>query len=228
MTRIRTLAAAALLLPLSGAGLLVAATPAYAAGISSPGNGVTFSSDQTIHIRADISTTTRTELRLKSPVASSAEQVVDSGAGTLTNNNATLTYDLQTDCATYPSASCSGRAPAPNGTWTIRLTGGASGTSTFVLRIPLANIASDAHAPWKHGKLTEADPPDERRDAAEAPADAAEVRRLIVGLDADAEGRRECVEDARASKQVNERACARHGIRFVVLVAGHDHDGIRT
>ena len=136
MTRIRTLAAAALLVPLSGAGLLVAATPAYAAGISSPGNGVTFTSDQTIRIRADISTTTRTELRLKSPVAGSAEQVVDSGAGTLTNNAATLDYDLQTDCATYPSPSCSGRAPAHNGTWTVRLSGGASGTSTFVLRIP--------------------------------------------------------------------------------------------
>ena len=142
MTRIRTLAAAGLLLPLSGVGLLVAATPAYAAGIVSPGNGVTFTSDQTIRIRADISTTTRTELRLKSPVASSAEQVVDSGAGTLTNNSATLDYDLQTDCMTYPSASCSGRAPAPNGTWTVRLSGGASGTSTFVLRIPPRTPAS--------------------------------------------------------------------------------------
>jgi hypothetical protein len=144
VTRIRTLAAAGLLLPLSGVGLLLAATPAYAAGIVSPGNGVTFTSDQTIRIRADISTTTRTELRLKSPVASSPEQVVDSGAGTLTNNNATLDYDLQTDCATYPSASCSGRAPAPNGTWTVRLSGGASGTSTFVLRIPPRTPASVA------------------------------------------------------------------------------------
>jgi hypothetical protein len=129
---------AALLAPLGAAGLVVVAVPALAAGIVSPGNGVTYTTDTNIAIRADINTTTRTELRLKDPAPGSAEQVVDSGAGTLTNNAATLSYNLDTGCATYPSPSCSGRAPARNGTWTVRLSGGASGTSTFVVRIPPA------------------------------------------------------------------------------------------
>jgi uncharacterized membrane protein YgcG len=133
----RRLLALALLAPLTGAGLLVAATPAYAAGsITAPGAGVVYSSDTTVRMRAEISTTDTTQLRLKSPVASSVEQVVDSGSGTLTNNSAALAYDLDTSCATFPSSSCSGRAPAANGVWTIRLTGGATDRSTFVLRIP--------------------------------------------------------------------------------------------
>lgn len=137
MTAVRRLLAFALLTPLTGAGLLVAATPAYAAGsITAPGAGVVYNSDTTVRMRAEISTTDATQLRLKSPVASSAEQVVASGSGTLTNNNAVLTYDLDTSCATFPSPSCSGRAPATNGVWTVRLTGGATDSSTFVLRIP--------------------------------------------------------------------------------------------
>ncbi len=145
MRTVRALTAAALLAPLAAAGLVAVATPALAAGITSPGNGVTYATDTTIAIRADISTTTRTELRLKDP--SGAEQVVDSGAGTLTNNAATLSYDLDTSCATYPSPSCSGRAPARNGTWTVRLAGGATGSSTFVVRIaPAAPTSVAANA----------------------------------------------------------------------------------
>jgi len=133
----RRLLAVALLAPLTGAGLLVAATPAYAAGsITAPGAGVVYSSDTTVRMRAEISTTDATQLRLKSPVASSAEQVVDSFSGTLTNTNTVLTYDLDTSCATFPSPNCSGRVPAANGVWTLRLTGGATDSSTFVLRIP--------------------------------------------------------------------------------------------
>ena len=134
MTGRRRLAALALLGPLVGSGLVAMASPAYAAGISSPSDGVTFTAQTTVRIRADVSTTNRTELRLKSPTG--AEQVVDSGAGTITNNAVSLAYDLDTDCATYPSPSCSGRAPAVNGTWGVRLAGGATDSSTFVLRIP--------------------------------------------------------------------------------------------
>lgn len=139
MTRIRRaargLGVLALGVPLSGAGLLLAAAPAYAGGgITAPGDAVVYDLDTTVRIRADITGTTKVDLKLKSPTG--APQVVDSGQGTITNNNASLSYDLDTSCADYPSASCSGRAPAPNGTWTITLSGGATDSSTFVLRIP--------------------------------------------------------------------------------------------
>lgn len=137
MTRTaRALALVALSAPLAGAGLLAAASPAVAGGgITSPGSGVAFTSDTTVRIAAAISGTNRVDMKLKSPVSSTA-QTVASGQGTLTNSNASLSYDLDTSCATYPSSSCSGRAPAPNGVWTVSLSGGANDTRTFTLRIP--------------------------------------------------------------------------------------------
>ncbi|MCA1721014.1 MAG: hypothetical protein LC779_07945 [Actinobacteria bacterium] len=133
---IRKLSALALLLPLTTAGLVVGAAPAFAAGsITDPVDGATFGADTTIAIRASYSTTDRTELRLKSPAG--AEQVVKAfSGGTLTAQSGTLDYALDTSCATYPSPSCSGRAPALNGIWGVRLVGGAVDSSTFVLRIP--------------------------------------------------------------------------------------------
>jgi hypothetical protein len=141
VTRIRRtargLGVLALAVPLSGAGVLLAAAPAYAGGgITAPGAGVVYDRDTTVRIRADITGTTKVDLKLKSPAPGAAAQVVDSGQGTLTNNNASLAYDLDTSCADFPSPSCSGRAPAVNGTWTITLSGGATDSSTFVLRIP--------------------------------------------------------------------------------------------
>ena len=131
----RRLTALALLAPLTAAGLVAAASPAYAAGsISAPGDGVTYPGDTTVQIRADVSSNQRTELRLKSP--SGAEQVVDSVESSLTTQSSVLTYALDTSCATYPSSSCTGRVPAANGTWSVRLAGGATDSSTFVLRIP--------------------------------------------------------------------------------------------
>lgn len=134
----RGLGVVALAIPLSGAGLLLTAAPAYAGGsITSPGNGVAYTADTTVRIRADINGTTKVTLSLKSPVPGSSPQAVDSGQGTLTSDTPPpLAYDLDTSCATYPSASCSGRAPALNGVWTITLSGGANDTSTFTLRIP--------------------------------------------------------------------------------------------
>jgi hypothetical protein len=143
----RKVQAVALLLPLAGAALVAGAAPAYAAGsISDPVAGATFTSDTTVDIRASYSSRDRTELRLKSPAG--AEQVVASYAGgALTAQSGSLSYALDTSCATYPSPSCSGRAPAPNGTWTVRLAGGATDSSTFVLRVPPRTPASFAAQP---------------------------------------------------------------------------------
>jgi hypothetical protein len=127
----------ALAVPLSGLGLLLAAGPAYATtGITSPGNGVAFTSDTTVHVAATIDRNSGSaDLRLTSP--GSTAETVASASSSLTSG-ASLGYDFDTaTCATYPS-SCSGRAEAPNGQWTVTLVGGGRtlDTSTFTLRIP--------------------------------------------------------------------------------------------
>ncbi|MCW2570203.1 MAG: hypothetical protein JWO88_261 [Frankiales bacterium] len=141
MTRARRtaqgLGVVALVVPLSGIGLLLAAGPAYATtGITSPGNGVAFTSDTTVHIAATLDKNSGSaDLRLTRP--GSTAETVASASSSLTSG-ASLGYDFDTaTCATYPS-SCSGRAEAPNGQWTVTLVGGSRtlDTSTFTLRIP--------------------------------------------------------------------------------------------
>jgi hypothetical protein len=146
----RGLGVLALLAPLSGAGLLLAAAPAFAAtGITAPGNGVDYTTDATVHITATVDKNTGSaELRLTSPAAGSSAQTVDSASTSLTAG-ASLSYDFDTaTCASFP-ASCSGRAEAANGQWTVTLLSGgkAVDTSSFVLRIaPHAPAAVTARA----------------------------------------------------------------------------------
>ncbi|MDT7545914.1 MAG: hypothetical protein QOE99_2024, partial [Actinomycetota bacterium] len=73
----RGLGVLALLVPLSGAGLLLTAMPADAAtGITAPGNGVVYTADTTVHITATVDKNTGSaELKLKSPARSSADTV---------------------------------------------------------------------------------------------------------------------------------------------------------
>ncbi|MEO6205578.1 MAG: hypothetical protein ABIO67_09375, partial [Mycobacteriales bacterium] len=129
--------ALALVTPLAGLSLTLGAAPAYAAGnITDPVDGATFTSDTTVRIKASINTTTKTDLRLQAP--GGADVVVDSGNGTVTNGSAALGYNMDTSCASYPSGQCTGRVPAVNGTWLVRLSGGATDSVSFVLRIPPA------------------------------------------------------------------------------------------
>jgi hypothetical protein len=133
----RGLGVLALLVPLSGAGLLLSAAPAQAAsGITSPGNGVDYANDTTVHIGATVDKNTGSaELRLKSPASGTAE-LVDSASTSLTAG-ASLSYDFDTaTCASFPAA-CSGRAEAANGVWTVTLISGgkAVDTSSFTVRI---------------------------------------------------------------------------------------------
>jgi hypothetical protein len=134
---VRRVCVVALVAPLSGAGLLLAG-PAYAAsGITAPGSGVEFTSDTTVRITASLDKNSGSaDLRLKSPTAGSAE-TVDSAASSLTSG-ASLAYNFDTaTCASFPG-SCSGRAEAPNGVWTVSLVGGGKtlDSSTFTLSIP--------------------------------------------------------------------------------------------
>ena len=135
----RGLGVVALVAPLSGAGLLLTSAPAYAAsGITAPGNGVDFTSDTTVRITATLDKNSGSaDLRLKSPEAGSSAQTVDSASSSLTAG-ASLAYNFDTaTCASFPG-SCSGRAEAANGVWTVTLVSGgkAIDTSTFTLRIP--------------------------------------------------------------------------------------------
>jgi hypothetical protein len=135
---VRNLGLLALLVPLSGAGLLLSAAPAQAAsGITAPGNGVTYTTDTQVHITATVDRNTgNAQLRLQSPVSGSSPETVDSASTTLTAG-ASLSYYFDTaTCATFPN-SCSGRAEAANGDWAVSLVSGGQvvDTSSFTLRI---------------------------------------------------------------------------------------------
>jgi hypothetical protein len=127
----RRAGALALALPLAGAVVVTAATPA-AAAISSPGDGSVYTSYGTLEIRASYErSSSENRLTLTSP-GGPAVTVATAPAGL---NGGTLSYSLDTGCWTYPSSACSGRRLAPNGTWTVTQTGGGSGSVTFTTRI---------------------------------------------------------------------------------------------
>lgn len=137
MTRsrpVRALTALAVTVPLSG-GVLLLSAPAANAAVTNPGEGAVFTSDQRIVLRADHGrSSTPNRLTLTSP--GGAARVVDESAAGV--GAGTLEYALSTDCWTFPSDDCSGRVPAPNGTWTVAQSGGASDEVRFVLRVPPA------------------------------------------------------------------------------------------
>jgi hypothetical protein len=116
----------------------MAAAPAQAAsGITAPGNGVNYTTDTQVHITATVDRNTgAAQLRLQSPVSGSSPETVDTASTSLTAG-ASLSYYFDTaTCASFPST-CSGRAEAANGTWTITLVSGGQvvDTSTFALQI---------------------------------------------------------------------------------------------
>ncbi|MCW2777552.1 MAG: hypothetical protein JWN17_1277, partial [Frankiales bacterium] len=126
---------------LVGTGLVlgsgVALAPgAWAAGsVTAPGTGTVYASDQRVGLSARVDARSgATQLHLVEP--GGADHTVDSAGASLVAQ--TLTFAFDTDCPAYPGTSCAGRRPARNGTWTVRLTGGATATSTFSLRVPPA------------------------------------------------------------------------------------------
>jgi hypothetical protein len=118
---------------LAGALLLLAPAPASAAGgITSPGVGVVVRADAVVPLRATVEgpAAEPSELSLQPPVGEAEVVAVSTGP-----DGGELAHDLDTSCA---SRVCTGRRPALNGTWTLRLSGGAQDERTFVLRIPPA------------------------------------------------------------------------------------------
>lgn len=124
-------AAMAAALPLA-TGVLLLAAPAASAAPTAPGDGTVYTSYSTITITAGYGgSTAENRLTLTSPGGPAV--TVDTEPGSV--GGGTLSYSLDTGCWVYPSSSCSGRKPAPNGTWTVSQSGGGSGSSTFVTRI---------------------------------------------------------------------------------------------
>jgi uncharacterized membrane protein YgcG len=127
----RGLAVLALAVPLSGAGLLLTASPAMAGGsITDPVDGAVFPTGASIRVHADISGTTRVDLSVQAPGGSPV--VVKSGQGTVTRSASTIDYDFDASCY----ADCPSGLVAVNGSWTLRLAGGATDSRTFTLRVP--------------------------------------------------------------------------------------------
>jgi hypothetical protein len=136
MSRGTTLLRLALVAPLSGAALLVAAAPASAA-IVTPGAGTTYTSDTTVAIEATVpQSSSQSTLVLKGPDGSSRTLATSGSRDSLGRYPAqTLRGSLDTDCA---SADCSpGQVkPARNGTWTVQLAGAQSDSKAFTLKVP--------------------------------------------------------------------------------------------
>ena len=130
------------------AALLFPAAPAFAAGgITSPGAGLVVAADAVVPLRATVEgpTTQPSELTLQAPGADA--QVV---AVSTSPSGGELKYDLDTSCV---RAVCASRAPARNGTWTVRLSGPTDDERTFVLRIPPAAPTGVAASPSEAGVM---------------------------------------------------------------------------
>lgn len=148
-------AAAALVVPVAA---VLAATPAWATAasstIDSPPSGTTYTSPSTINITATVRRQANSvvspdsgapvSLVLKSPTGQ--EQTL---ATTQNSSQTSLSGWISTNCD--DESACQGSPtpvePAPNGTWTVLLTGdNADASSTFVLEVPPAPPADVAAA----------------------------------------------------------------------------------
>lgn len=152
-------AAAALMVPVAA---VLAATPAWATAasstIDSPPSGTTYTSPSTISITATVRRQANSvvspdsgapvSLVLKSPTGQ--EQTL---ATTQNSSQTSLSGWISTNCD--EESACQGSPtpvePAPNGTWTVLLTGdNADASSTFVLEVPPAppaDVAASASGP---------------------------------------------------------------------------------
>ncbi|MBC7373107.1 MAG: hypothetical protein H7323_03865, partial [Frankiales bacterium] len=131
----RAAAAAAVAVPTVAVLLVLAAAPAVAA-VQNPGDGAQYGSETTIAIRADYAASgSENRLTLTSP-SGAAVAVARADANRLSGG--TLSYSFDLGCWSFPSPDCRGRVPAPNGTWTLTQSGGATDRTTFTTRIPPA------------------------------------------------------------------------------------------
>lgn len=125
--------AARRLLLLTGAVLLLLPTaPARAGGgITSPGPGEVVTADAVLPLRAVVEGPSPgpTELTLTEPGSEVARVV----AVSTSPDGGELAHDFDTACA---GSVCADRSPVRNGTWVLRLRGGATDERPFDLRIP--------------------------------------------------------------------------------------------
>ncbi len=122
--------AAVLALPLAVG--VIAAAPLAQAAITNPGsNGIQYTQDTTIDMKATVRSGSAS-LSLTDPNGA-VKTVVPSRSGT-------LSYSFDTGC--YPDCGSYGRHPALNGSWTVTESGSENDSKTFSLRIPPHAAAS--------------------------------------------------------------------------------------
>ncbi len=153
----RAATATALAVPM-GAGLLLAGVAPAVAAVQNPGDGAQYGSATTIAIRADYAASgSENRLTLTSPTGAA---VVVARADANRLSGGTLSYSLDLGCWTFPSSDCRGRVPAPNGTWILAQSGGATDRTTFTTRIPpaaptsvgaAAQSAREVRVTWARG-----------------------------------------------------------------------------
>lgn len=150
-----TLLRLALVAPLSGAALLVAAAPA-SADIDTPGSGSTYDRlDTNVPISASVpQSNSQSTLVLKGPDGSTRTLETSSGRDSLGRYPAQqLRGNLDTDCASNDCATNQVK-PARNGTWTVQLSGAENDSASFVLRIPPRAPRSVSAATTAHREIT--------------------------------------------------------------------------
>lgn len=115
-------------------GLTAAPAAASSGDITSPSDHAVVTQGSSVRIFADLDLVEQAKLRLRGP-ADESFHTVDEGQGE-------LEYNLDISCPDY-AGPCSGREPAPNGTYTVQvvqtgllLSGGVDDRQTFTLRVP--------------------------------------------------------------------------------------------
>ncbi len=139
----RSLWAGALVLPLSGVLLVVAAPPA-SAQIGSPETGTVFAAHDTFLITANQFGASRL---LLTPPGGQAIQVAEGGPADLE-----VSHPFNTLCREADGRPCAGDRPAANGEWGVRQVGGgvSDSSTTFRLRIPArppTDVTADGSSP---------------------------------------------------------------------------------
>ena len=130
-------AAAALLLAVSGA-LLVVAPSASAAISGFP--SASYTSNTTINIQASVArSATQSVLTLTDPTGARKQLSATTSKDVLGQYSAaTLSYTLSTTCEQASTNSCSGLHPAFNGSWVVKVAGDSANSDTKQFRIDIA------------------------------------------------------------------------------------------
>lgn len=159
MNPLRSALRSAVVLSGSAAIVALAAGPAAAADSITIKNGTTsvnrVSANATLKVTANADPNLQggtVKLTVTDPT--NATHVLDTANRSITSSTTLGPWSFDTACVAYPGSTCSGYAPARNGTWHFALSGSGSGaTSDLVLAIPPA-VVNNVGATADYAKVT--------------------------------------------------------------------------